>query len=391
MRILFIDPFVTYVNQTRNLLPLVIEGASTYFRVFGQGYVTESTLKAGLCEYIKKNGPFDFLISTELIPVAATKLKRGMWTEADAIKAWRSNYFTFDPSQVYYSWSIFDEFLQFKGPKIISIMQTDFYNLGSAEIEAFCSADYLMCWGDEFLLPASEVDSATTLAQVPSDDWRKIVLDNPEKIISFPAFVSENEFNCEPLSSRPNDWSILGVRYGSRREAAKQLKSYNIKVSGGLLQLFIDVLLKLRLKPFSRIHGIKLFNHLFQHTLAKSKYSYTCGSAVKYPVRKFFEIPAQGTVLVCDPCMGFKALGFKHLHNAIACTPKQVKLISDFLVHRIWSQSVASLGRRLVWEKHTVSARQRQLYKCLMAIKDGWFAGSYWQDGEFCLRQQGKQ
>jgi hypothetical protein len=103
-------------------------------------------------------------------------------------------------------------------------------------------------------------------------------------------------------------------------------------------------------------------------------------------VRKFFEIPALGSVLVCMPCNGFEALGFENGVNAMVARPDQIPEVHAFLeAHPEEAQNIADAGRELIWEKHTVQARAAQLAASLDAILSGRFKGSYWEKGEFCL------
>jgi hypothetical protein len=47
------------------------------------------------------------------------------------------------------------------------------------------------------------------------------------------------------------------------------------------------------------------------------------------------------------------------------------------------AQAIASAGRKLVLERHSLAARTGQLAQCLDAIEAGAFGGSAWKQGEF--------
>ena len=42
------------------------------------------------------------------------------------------------------------------------------------------------------------------------------------------------------------------------------------------------------------------------------------------PIRKFFEIPAAGSVLVCQPFAGFNNAGFVDRENCVICEPAEI-------------------------------------------------------------------
>ena len=58
MKILALDANVTYMNPTRNLMPVLLAQLGDV-RFYGPGYVSSSELKLGLKEFILKHGPFD--------------------------------------------------------------------------------------------------------------------------------------------------------------------------------------------------------------------------------------------------------------------------------------------------------------------------------------------
>lgn len=380
LRILFVDVNLTYINPTGQLLPKVLQCVGeTLF--FGPGYVDRHTLELGLLDFVDKSGPFDVLVCTELIP---------LYQERDRVtvtKAFRRNYsFYFDLSHIAFLPKIHRDFCSVPGLKIVTTLQTDYYNLPNTHIDAlFNAANYLIGWGSEFL---STVDKSmeldADLYPKPNDNWLRAVERNPEQIISIPAFVSASELNPTPLAARRRAWSVLGVNYKSRRVARQKLTELGLGWKGKGIHYALALLTRLRVNPFNKLHTIKMFNYLFRRTLGQCKYSYTCGSSLRYPIRKFFEIPACGAVLVCDPCHGFEELGFKDKLNALSCTPEEIFEAHMFLEGDLErAQAIADEGRKLVWREHTVSARAQQIYDSLEAIMDGWFGGTYWHGGFF--------
>ena len=61
---------------------------------------------------------------------------------------------------------------------------------------------------------------------------------------------------------------------------------------------------------------IKKLNSQFINRIRNTKFVYTCGSMMKFPVTKFFEIPSQSSVLICDEFYGMRHLSSKN-HSII--------------------------------------------------------------------------
>jgi hypothetical protein len=380
IRILFIDVNLTYINPTRQLLPEVfLEVGQT--TTFGPGYVGRGLLERGLLAFIEDYGPFDVLVSTEVIPLHQIRDK------TTVLRAYRNNYyFNFDLSEIEFLPQIFDDFRSLSGPKIVTTLQTDYYNLTNEHIDTlFETADYLIGWGSEFFSTVDKLmELDADLYPKPNDNWLDAIERSPQRIISIPAFVSGSEFNSTPLAARRRSWSVLGVNYKSRRLARQQLTEFGVGWKGKGMYYALALLTRLRVNPFNKLHSIRMFNYLFRRTLGQCKYSYTCGSSLKYPIRKFFEIPACGAVLVCDSCNGFEALGFKDKLNAFVCTPDEIFEVHMFLEDDLArAQAIADEGRKLVWRVHTISARAQQISDSLEAIMEGWFGGTSWHGGSF--------
>ena len=67
------------------------------------------------------------------------------------------------------------------------------------------------------------------------------------------------------------------------------------------------------------------FGRTLHHAIiARSQAAYTEGSAYDYPVRKFIEIPAQRTLLMCTPHPGFEDRGFREGETHIEGAPEDV-------------------------------------------------------------------
>ena len=108
------------------------------------------------------------------------------------------------------------------------------------------------------------------------------------------------------------------------------------------------------------------------------------------PIRKFFEIPAAGTVLLAAPCEGFGRIGFVDGVNCVVATPDRLaEAIRDLGRDPERAQRIAAAGRRLIYDQHSLSARARQIRACFELILTGSYAGAEWVDGRFLVRTSG--
>ena len=66
MKILYIDLKLQYLNPTRQLIPNILSKIAT-LKIFGPGFVSRDTLSLGINSFIKKKGPFDLILMSELV------------------------------------------------------------------------------------------------------------------------------------------------------------------------------------------------------------------------------------------------------------------------------------------------------------------------------------
>ncbi|MGE5403346.1 MAG: glycosyltransferase, partial [Candidatus Saccharibacteria bacterium] len=295
----------------------------------------------------------------------------------------------FDINQIFQVTKMYDAFRSRPETTFALLFESDFYNFSQEKCRIIDeSCRFILCMGSQFVRPVGELAYLKNefFASHANDNWFDFLNNNGSRIVSLPAFVSEHEFSWLPLAERKYLWSIMGARYWARVEGRKLLDENNIKWTGKWLPRVITLLEKAGIKPFTRPVLQNAINYLFFDALESSKYSYTCGSGLGYPIRKFFEIPARGAVLVCLPCSGLEALGFIDSINTITCLPHElIKVNNELNSDPQKAQAIADAGRNLIWEKHTLAARARNVEAALQAIKSGTFSGSYWEKGSFYL------
>jgi len=149
MRVLILDFNVKYLNPTFRLWPLIFKsGFDTQF--FGPGYVPENILEAGLSNFIKKTGPYDFVIASELVIYYIV-----LDEDIDRLAgAYLKNYsFSFNIKSVLrYGFRMAQDFLETPARRCITHFVSDLYNFTDSQIETLLKCDaYYIGWGEQFI------------------------------------------------------------------------------------------------------------------------------------------------------------------------------------------------------------------------------------------------
>lgn len=384
IKILMLDFDLTYINNTRNLLRKVFQtGFET--RLFGPGFVEKEILKQGVEAFIKKTGPYDIILATEHIT-----LNRN-WHE-NAIRNWCKNYyFKFDPMLILYAKEYADFFYRYPGLKIATLMETDFYHFSSESRDYLEGANaYLLGWGIEFFAPKSTLPELHLEGGIKNanDTWYEFIKKHKDKLMSCPHFLEESEFSTLPFLERNCNWSVVGSDYYYRQEARRVLTANNIVWKGNILRKLFSLIGKIKFNPYNKKYSLHILNYLFRTLIETTKYSYTDGSRLKYPIRKYMEIPALGSVLVCDPCLGFENLGFIDGVNAFVSAPGNLAEVDKILNTDLKrSENIAAAGLQMVRKNHTVISRSEQILRACQALLSKKFKGSYWENGQFIIEQ----
>jgi hypothetical protein len=379
MRILLLDVHLRYMNPTPHLIPRIVAQAGETM-LFGPGYVSSETLARGVEAFADRHGPFDVVIATEHVVFA------GIMERPEADRAYQREYVRrVSIDAIRRRQDMLTGLRSIGGIKVASLLESDYYTFSAEYIERLRDEfPLLIGWNHQFFAPVADLGDVRreAFAARATDTWLNFTAANAHRIIPFAHFVSDAEFDYGALEHRPAEWSIPGVPYDKRRRARVALSQNGARISRRR-PLLAPILARLGLRPFSRPWFLAHYQETFREEIRRARYAFTCGSALGYPVRKFFEIPALGAVLACAPCHGFEALGFRHGENAFACEPDDLPALSRALnADLAAAQSVADAGRRLVAERHTLTVRGAQLKSALTRALAGQWNGASWQRGE---------
>jgi hypothetical protein len=383
VKLLFLDINLRYMNPTRGLVPAVLrECAETV--CYGPGYQPRHVLDKGLQAFYDLNGPFDFVIGNEASI---------FWDQPGVEDPWglRNYSFTFEKQSLQAMLDIGPWFSRYRGRKIVLLLEFDAYFLAKREQTLLQETDgwYGVIW-DRWLMES--VKDSVDLAREPyahraNDNFFEFVSTNEERIIALPHFVADSEFGWGALGDKDPLWHVPGASYHYRKLARKTLSREGILQTSLPWMQAYALLSRLGMRPFSRPMLLSLYGAQFVTAIERSRYCYTCGSAQHMHIRKHFEIPARGTVLVTAPVKGLEAMGFKDGINCFVRMPDELLDLHEELEREPErSQSVASAGRELIWSTHRVSSRGRQLRECLDSIMVTQFAGCVWDEGRWLVR-----
>jgi hypothetical protein len=332
---------------------------------------------------VHEYGPFDITIHTEHAhPHSYWNETASRFNQSVDEFYSKSFAFKFKLSDLYIFWNDSKNFLNVSNYNVATFFQTDLQGVTDGLYQYVGeNFDLLIGLGEEFCKDSNLNEKPFNYKH--TNNWSKLLLS--KKILSLPHFVGCAEFAYLGHGNRSYNWSILGVSYSDRKLARDILKRYNISCNDGrdMMHYIEAIRYKLGIERNENSTRIKKSNDKFRSILSLSKASYTCGSEISYPIRKFFEIPASGSLLVCNPCSGFEELGFISMENAIVASPKDLVAINHFIIsNQSQTQSIAHKGQQLIFSKHTVMQRSKQLRMGLERVLKKTFHKSKWHKGE---------
>jgi hypothetical protein len=389
MRVLFVGINIEYSNPSKALMLPLLKGAfQTDF--YGLGFVSSSEIESGILKFYEAKGPYDLVIWDNYISFYHSK-EKFLQILVDHLTQ-GSNNFCFDKNLIPEFINDLYESLRTLEPKVIhSFLQTDLYHFDKD------FTDYLSQTGHYYMLAGGEVP--VLKEKNPSlvkegffervrNNWHYFAQEHSSRLIPIPHWLAETEFSWTPLSERKYLATVPGTGYYRRKKAASLLKASGVKQPSYLIP---------KLCQFANRHFFSRFNvndpfmkirYLnFMQAISNTRYAYTDGSYLDYSVRKFFEIPALGTVLMCSPSIAYENFGFKHSVNSVVVEPAEfLDAIKGLEDDPLRAQRIADEGRQLIFEKHSLSARSNDLRRSLEAIQCGNYNGADWRDGELTLR-----
>lgn len=414
MKILFVTINDEHANDSElNLRRGLMEVSQVDF--FGPGFSTTDELESGLKNYWNK-GKYDALILSfafAIRQITYLDLRYIFWEHRYKM----SDYSIYE--SIRYADRIIEESKEISSPKLVHY---HFDTISFTEFQERCLQDlldagyYLWGPGEEFVPEIEENKAAELMGW--GNRYYKFIRKNTEKTISINCHVATyKEFYGAPLEKRKYDVTIPGnldaVMYPVREKIVEKLKGSKYQIFDDYENRTLayreddkkavntsykrdeDRILDLRLKlpchyldAGPKREAVAFWRENYNEGLRISKMGYADGGISFQIVRKFIEIPARGTLLLCQDIPPLSCLGFKAWENMVTVTPDSVLEVSDYLyAHKDKMQGIATAGRKMVYEKHSPSAYAKHIIDAINVIESGRYKGSYWFDGEFYINQ----
>jgi hypothetical protein len=398
MKLLFADINALYMNPTPNLAPLLMQTVNPETRFYGPGFVSPEEIDLGIEKWCERTGPYDAIVLGSWTPILVDSFEESLERRINFIKKYLVRNFQIKTALIFYK-DIQKNLKNIDVPrKIFFGLAYDYYATSQSQVDKIEEFDLtLIAPNRQFCKRVEDLPEATKSEdaykrkeQRLSNAWQDFVQKKPERVITATHFIAPDEFSYKALAERKNLISVPGVLYNLRKEAVVNLKKNGF--SNNKYKRFATVYKiadHLGLRPYARAIPLKLFNYGFFQGLSNTKFVYTARGGFGTPIRKFFEIPAAGALLLCEPCFGYEELGFKDGEHYLKAEPKNLAdRLDEIISDPDRAQVIANAGRKLVVSKHSLNARANQIRACLTELINGNYLGSYWNQGRFVVKKQ---
>lgn len=390
-RILLLDVNLHYVNRTRLCLAKALEAAAVQVDRFGPGFTPSDVLQRGLLEFLEGRPAYDAIVASEHLAFPIRS-----WTSA-ARKMFRSNYVYYFPDTDLASLPrIGGELRQVDVFKVATLLETDLYRMTPEWLDELEGKfDCFVGFGEQFVRRRDELPGLAVerFAADTTDVWADFSRSQGARVISLPHFVDESEIDRGALiGSNRFDVAVPGVLYHDRAQVLAKVQSSPLKVAPrrpdawSVLRRIVGTHTSLYLR--SQIDRQRQMS--FAAQISNSTFSFTCGSRLRWPLRKFFEIPALGGLLVCIPFSGAESAGFLPGQHYLSATADSVlEVIADSQGSPSNMKQIVRDAQDLIRRRHSVQARGSQLSCALEVAQRGCLQRTKWEGGDFIVESTG--
>ena len=393
-RILYVDISLQALNPTNTLMPNLVKHAGdvTYY---GPGFVDLKNLQHGIRKFIDNTGPYDVLFVGPNIPVLVEPEK---WSDS----LFYIRKYSVCSTDIRTNHDFLKDFFRNLGlldvrVKLACFILLDYYGSTKRQIDRVLELKLNVLAPDAGFvesidgIPPSLLSEAHVIRKRSrlSDAWLNFLTLNPDMVVSGLHFMAESEFNFGGLHGRMHQISVPGAEYLLRRKARQILKKSGLKLASKRIFNLFKICNKVGLPVYSNHSALKIFNISYRRGLENTQFVYAARGAFGIPVRKFFEIPASGALMICVPPVNMKNLGFVNETNYIDCNPENlIDVVFELSRDFDKAQNIARAGQDLIFREHSLLARARQLKKCLQLMCSSNYAGSSWVSGDFVVEKK---
>jgi len=351
---------------------------------YGPGYVREGDLEKDARRVYDRYGPFD------------AALVHQYFLYGDMKKAERSCYFPFNVKDFVEKNPSFPlHFNALPCVRIAMLLRMDYYALTREQVRILEDfPGYFLSWPRQFIKAKAELPKLNNEAFYESvtDNYRCFLSENGERIIPFMHLIDDDHIYPVRPGGKKTTVCVPGHLYSERRRALDYLsqtgfRSNNRSMLASGLSRGLETVSGRGL--YARKWGIRLLRSMFRNRIRRSWISFTDGSLLRWPIRKYFEIPAYGSLLVCDPFNNYRDLGFETDKNCFMTSAQELpEVVRYALSHFQETLGVIKRSQAMIKEFHSASVRVKQFAAVLDAIRKGSYLGARWQKGELLIRTQ---
>ena len=388
MRVLYLDINQKCLNPTMNLFPSLLCEQFDNVIFYGPNYTDLKILNKGIKDFLKNSDSFDIVIIGAWIPISSKQNKTASkFLEKGKLNKKIIKSFIEDIQTNIHNLPI--------KIKALLGLGLDYYAMRNEQVDFIKKNNlYVICPGLEFIKSLNEIPEYSSEEKHFrrkknnfSDCWLDYVKNNKNKIINALHFVSSNDYFYKSLIDRKYDINIPGIDYYRRKQAKQFIKNLNFKMPNNFYFYIFRVLNKLGFPVFKNNFMINIFNNIFSLNLSESSIAYTAPGCFGMPIRKYFEIPASGALFICEPCNGFRSLGFKDGINCIFANPDELINKIDDALKISDIDKIAKAGQELMFNNHSITERGKQIKECFLSINENSYKSSKWVDGEFIIEK----
>lgn len=118
----------------------------------------------------------------------------------------------------------------------------------------------------------------------------------------------------------------------------------------------------------------------------RSAINFVCGSGYRYPVRKFFEIPAVRSAMLAYPCTGMRDYGFVDGEHYLQVAPEDFgREARKLLANESLRTRLIDNAWQMVARLHSAERRVDGLIECMRRLAVGRLRLASFHDGEFVI------
>jgi|CXWL01.1.fsa_nt_gi hypothetical protein len=218
--------------------------------------------------------------------------------------------------------------------------------------------------------------------------WKEIVSIVPVSI-DFPHFISKSEI-INKDAAKYWDLVVPGAAYKTRVIAKESILKEGLKLAPYKFSyrwfanvpyyMYKKIANKEKSTGFHQKRSFAVQNFLLRH----SKAAFTCGSELRYFVRKFLEVPANNSILIAYPSDSMSNYGFIDGINYISCLPEEAGSKARAIIKNKGLQGKIKMNaKELLIRLHTSEVRVDQLLNVIQAFQKGQLKGASFVAGRF--------